>query len=151
MAQLDLRDVNNDVRQQQLSIQNASINYSKLFTNTKDYQIKQAEVNAAQSLGKVSLSDLDIKALEKERDNKIAEIMSNIETSKQKIQTTTKEIEYTIANGTDTSNKTDADYKSQLQSTQNTAKSALSDVKDMYNNMKAYFYMDSTWSRPVEL
>lgn len=60
LAQLDLRDVNNDLRQQQLSIQNASINYSKLFTNTKDYQIKQAEVNAAQSLGKVSLSDRSI-------------------------------------------------------------------------------------------
>ncbi|MFB0964841.1 MAG: biotin/lipoyl-binding protein, partial [Patescibacteria group bacterium] len=43
LAEVDSRDVDNDIKNQSLSLENAQIAYQKLFTSVKDYQIYQLE------------------------------------------------------------------------------------------------------------
>ena len=114
LAEVDSRDVDNDIKNQALSLANAQISYEKLFTNVKDYQVSQLESSIASGERTVASAPNEVRNLEMERDAKlndqkssIAQTERSIAIAKEKLATLESDVAYTKASSENTVNMSD--------------------------------------------
>lgn len=116
LAEVDSRDVDNDIRNQELTLANAQLSYDKLFTSVKDYQLAQMEANIAASERTVESVPNEIRNLEMERDAKmidqkaaIAQTERQVAIAKEKLATLESDVAYTRASSENTVNQSSTD------------------------------------------
>lgn len=158
LAEIDTSDALNNIEQQRLQVSSAMINYNKLFSNTKDYQIKQAQADAERLMLSSSMWDIELQQLDLEKQEAINTQKNNIQTlkdrislNKSKIDTLKWDIEYTILSEWQTLNTAEADNNAALQMVQNSVKSSILDIKDLLAVVKGYLYFDTSEKYPLEL
>lgn len=116
LAEVDSRDVTNDIRSQELALSNAKLSYDKLFTAVKDSQVAQSEANVAQLERAIASAPTEIANLEMERDAKITDQKSaisqtqrSIALANEKIATLESDASYAEANASNTVNRSSTD------------------------------------------
>ncbi len=132
LAEIDRRDADNEIRAQELSIQSAQISYNKLFSSTKEYQITQAQLNAANASGNVSAGKLEIANLEAEKEIKLQE-QRDIIAEKQ------KSLDIINAQGSDSDI---TKYSAQAVSAENDALDTIQQARDGLRTLKDIFHTD---------
>ncbi|MDQ1343613.1 MAG: HlyD family secretion protein [Patescibacteria group bacterium] len=143
LAEVDSRDVDNDIRNQTLSLKNAQLSYDKLFTSVKDYQIAQMEANIASSERTVASAPKEIENLEMERDAKlndqrsaIAATERSVAIAKEKLATLESDISYTVASSENTVNKSGTDLAYILSTASVNAGNQLSDSRAFVQDLE---------------
>lgn len=71
LAELDKKDLSNDIAQQQLNIRTAQLNYQKLFTTTTQSQLLKAQNDVEDTRRKLTQAQIDLTNLQKEKSNKL--------------------------------------------------------------------------------
>ncbi len=119
LASLDTRDVDNDIRSAEFSLSNAKINYDKLFTSIKDYQISGLENVLATNIQSLESLPIQIENLKLEKENiltnqhdTIAELERKIEFGQTSLDTLISNTAYTKAEAINTisQSKIDQEY-----------------------------------------
>lgn len=132
LAEIDRRDADNDIKAQELAIQSAQINYNKLFSSTKEYQITQAQLNAQNASGNVNAGQLEITNLEVEKEIKIQE-QKDIIAEKQ------KSLDVINAKWSDSDI---TQYSAQAVSAENDALDTIQQTRDWLRTLKDIFHID---------
>lgn len=118
LSELDTRDIQNEIKGQELSRTTAQTNYDKLYTPPEKSSIVSLKNNLAQTQLAIQRSDLEMKTLLLERDAKIQDqnelirsLTSKLAINKAKIETMKQDIDYTQQQGENTivQNKVDND------------------------------------------
>ncbi len=158
LAEIDTSDILNDIEQQKLQVSNAVINYNKLFSNTKEYQIKQAQADAERLIFASSMWDIELQQLNLEKqemisaqENSIKAIKDRLSLNRLKIDTIKGDIKYTTLAEWQTLNAAEADNNAVLQTIKNTMSTSVLDAKDLITNVKQMMYFDTTEKYPLEL
>lgn len=144
LAEVDSRDVDNDIKNQALSLANAQISYEKLFTNVKDYQVSQLEASIASGERTVASAPNEIRNLEMERDAKlndqkssIAQTERSIAIAKEKLATLESDVAYTKASSENTVNMSDTNLSYILSTASINAGTQLSDSRAFVQDLES--------------
>lgn len=158
LAELNSKDALNNIDLQKLQVSNAIINYNKLFSTIKEYQIKQAQVESDRLALSASLWDVELRQLSLEKQeiinnqqNEIQTIQDRIALNKSKIDTLKSDIEYTILSEWQVLNTAEAENNAALQMVKNNLSTIILDSKDLLANVKQMMYFDTTQKHPLEL
>lgn len=158
LAEIEDDDIVNDIQQQRLQLSNAMINYNKLFSNIKDHQVKQAQLDAERALLKSIMGEQEMQQLLLEKQesintqqNNIQQIKDRIALNESKIDTINKDIDYTVKSEQQTLNISNADISAALQLIHNSLSSSLSNIKLLLSNIQKYMYFDTNIAPPIEL
>ncbi len=144
LAEVDSRDVDNDIRNATLSLKNAELSYEKLFSSVKDSQIASAEASIAQAERSIASAPAEIENLEMERVAKvsdqrasIAQTERSVELAREKLAILESDVSYVKASSEDTVAKSGTDLAYILSSASISADNQLSDARSFVREMES--------------